>query len=893
MIGQTISHYRITEKLGAGGMGEVYRASDTKLGRDVALKVLPPAFASDPDRMARFSREAKLLAALNHPNIAAIHGLEELGGVRCLVLELVQGVTLAERIESGALPVAEALAIARQVAEALETAHEQGIVHRDLKPANIQITEAGAVKVLDFGLAKALDDEPSAAGTADSPTLSLAGTRAGIILGTAGYMSPEQAKGKRVDRRADIWAFGVVLYEMLAGRRLFVGETTSDILAGVIMAEIDLDLLPAATPPRIRELIRSCLERDPRQRLRDIGDARLVIERSLSSQPEPLLESTSTAAAPGRPGRNRLYAGAGALLLVAVAALAAWTLKPSAPGPPLRKFEIPVSDPEGGFISPTTLAISPAGNRIAYVAAGKLWVRELERLEPREIVSTPGVERPFWSPDGQWIAYGDGKKLWKIPAGGGQPTLLCQIEETFNQASGGAWGTDGRIVFTTGAAGLLEVSAQGGDPTAILTPDTETEEDFHNVSGLPGDKGLLFVVHRKQGYDTIDLLSAGKRKQIVQLPGQSIDDPLYSATGHILFHRTPTNAGIWALPFSLAKLAPAGEAFLIEADATNPAASGDGTLAYARAVGPAGLRQLAWLDRNGKLITMIGETQEHMSLYPVLTRDERLVAVRATSGERDVWAHDVVRGTKTRLTFAPVVTPWVDWSPDGKFIYFTTDGEKERRIAVKAADGSGKLRELASGDSPFVSSDGRYVFYHVLAKEWDIWQVKMSGDPLRDQVSSPESILTGPGNQTAPRVSPDGRFVAYQSDESGRTEVYLTQFPSGAGKWQVSTTGGQWPNWNGSGSELFYVTGDKVMAVQVTTAPALDLGVPRELFSRQLIGTAMLFDWIDGYDVTADGQRFLVVQSADAEAASPVPAGITVVQSWLSEFQSQLSANER
>jgi Tol biopolymer transport system component len=419
----------------------------------------------------------------------------------------------------------------------------------------------------------------------------------------------------------------------------------------------------------------------------------------------------------------------------------------------------------------------------------------------------------------------------------------------------------------------------------ILAPETEAEEDFHNVSGLPGDKGLIFVVHRKQGYDTIALLSEGKRQQILQLPGQSIDDPHYSASGHILFHRSPTNAGIWALPFSLAKLAPTGEAFLIEADAGSPSGAGDGTLAYTRAVGPAGLRQLAWLDRDGKLAGKIGETQENMALYPVLTRDGRMVAVRATSGERDVWAHDVVRGTKTRLTFAPVVVPWVDWSPDGKCIYFATDGEKEHRIAVKATDGSGKLRELASGDSPFVSSDGQYVFYHVMAKEWDLWYVKVGRDPLRDQVSAPESLLTGPGNQTAPRVSPDGRFVAYQSDESGRTEVYLTQFPSGAGKWQVSTTGGQWPHWNASGSELFYATGDKIMVVQVTTTPVLDLGVPRELLSRELIGTAMPFDWVDGFDVTADGQRFLIVQSADTEAASPVPAGITVVQSWFSEFR--------
>ena len=544
-----------------------------------------------------------------------------------------------------------------------------------------------------------------------------------------------------------------------------------------------------------------------------------------------------------------------------------------------------MSDPDGGYIAPSTLAISPAGDRIAYVAAGRLWVRELDRLESRELVSTPGVERPFWSPDGRWVAYGEGKKLWKIPADGGPATLLCQIEETFNAASGGAWGEDGRIVFTTEAAGLLGVSAQGGDPTVILTPDAENEEDFHNVSPLPGDKGLLFVVHRQQGYDTIDIFAGGKRHRVLQLPGQSIEDPVYSATGHILFHRTPTNAGIWALPFSLKKLAPSGEAFLIEADAARPTAAGDGTLAYTRAGGTGGLRQLAWLDREGRPAGTIGEAQENMSLYPVLTRDERQVAVRATSGERDVWAHDVVRGTKTRLTFAPVTTPWVDWSPDGNLVYFTTEGDKGNRVAVKAADGSGEPRELARGESPFVSLDGRYVFYHVLAKDWDIWYVKLDGDPLRGAVSAPESLLTGAGNQTAPRVSPDGRFVAYQSDESGRTEVYLAQFPSGTGKWQVSASGGGWPNWRGNGSELFYAAGDKIMVVDVALTPALDLGVPRELFSRELIGTAMPFDWVDGFDVTADGQRFLVVQAAEKKGEGQALAGITVAQSWFSEFK--------
>ncbi|MGD8394138.1 MAG: protein kinase [Candidatus Eiseniibacteriota bacterium] len=896
MIGQSIAHYRISERIGAGGMGEVYRASDTRLKRDVALKVLPEAFASDQERMQRFGREAQLLASLNHPNIAAIYGVEEANGTRCLVLELVPGEDLAQRLERGPLPLDEALEIARQVAEALESAHERGIVHRDLKPANIKVADDGTVKVLDFGLAKALEDEPGQ--TSDpthSPTLSIVATRAGVILGTAAYMSPEQAKGKTVDRRADIWAFGVVLYEMLTGTRLFTGDSPSEILAAVIMQEPDLGELPDAVPPRVRQLVARCLRKDPRARLRDIGDARIALEETLAGEPDVTITSGVDAAGGGRPHASSarttrrfqpLVLAAAALVIAVVAAALSWQLHPAVPGPPLRKFILPSMDPDGR-VSGLSLAVSPGGRMIAFTANDRLWVRDLDRLEPRVLDDTDGARAPFWSPDDAWIGYGTQGRLWKVPVSGGKPTALCELEEAFNSASGGAWGEDGRIVFCTGDGGLLAVSEQGGDPASIHVPDPESELDFHNVSALPDGRGHLFVVHRREGYDTIAVLADGERRQVIRHEGQEVSHPVYTRPGYILYDRWPLNNGIWALPFALDRLEATGEPFLVCAADDSPSVARDGTLAYRRRGNVATMRQLVEVDRDGRQVRTIGQPQEAMFLQPSLSPDGRRVAVCSRSDEElDVWLEDVERGTSTRLTFESGSEVWPGWHAGGEYvIYQIGTTPDQHQIAACRADGTDEPFTIVQGSAPLPTRDPSQLFVHRRGDGWDLWRVELDHDlaPVGEAVL----FIGGAGHQTAARLAPDGRHVVYQSDETGMTQVYVTGFPEAHGKWQVSVHGGQWPCWSGDGEQIFYVVDDAVMVVDVDTSAGIVLGQPEVLFTRTTTGASFAYDWIDGFDVSDDGQRFYMVRNVEPDAADDGPsqkAGIVLVENWFAEF---------
>ncbi|MFQ5930211.1 MAG: protein kinase, partial [Acidobacteriota bacterium] len=494
MIGKTISHYRVLEKLGEGGMGEVYRAEDTNLGREVAIKVLPDLFAQDPQRLARFEREAKLLASLNHPNIAAIHSFEHADGLHFLVLELVEGETLAERVAKGPLPVEEALEICRQVAEGAEAAHEKGVIHRDLKPANVKITPEGQVKVLDFGLAKALEGETPAADISHSPTLTEEMTRSGVILGTAAYMSPEQARGKAVDKRADIWAFGCVLYEGLVGRQVFGGETVTDIIGAIVHKEPDWNVLPEKTPWNIRALLRRCLEKDPDLRLRDIWDVRIEIKQALSGAVEKLPD-LAVARQPVWTLRRTLLLVSGMVLVTAVAGVIGWILKP-APELPLHKFELAVDSLEAGIETP--LAVSPDGKKVVYVSAGRLWIRELDQLEPRQLSRSEEARLPFWSPDSAFVGYVAAGKLWRVPVSGGESTTISDLQGGLVGGAGATWGSNGQIVFSRGGTGLLEVSARGGDPQPLLELDPKSEGDFHQPHFLPDGRGVLFVVHRKQ-----------------------------------------------------------------------------------------------------------------------------------------------------------------------------------------------------------------------------------------------------------------------------------------------------------------------------------------------------------------------------------------------------------
>src|SRR5262245_61325372 len=550
--GAPFGAYEILAPLGAGGMGEVYRARDLKLQRDVALKVLPDALARDADRRARFEREAHVLAALNHPGIAAIYGVAENRGVTALVLELVEGLTLEQHLAGRALPLEETTAIARQIAEALEAAHEAGIVHRDLKPANIKLRPDGSVKVLDFGLAKAIDGHSIIdAERSHMPTAVADATAAGLILGTAAYMAPEQARGRTVDKRADIWAFGAVLWEMLTGRRLFDGETLTDTLAAVLTREIDWSLLPGSTPPALVDLLHRCLERDPKKRLRDIGDVRLD-----QSAMTPLSSAGPTSSTTGRWWLWGLATAAALVAGIAIGRIGAGA--ETGPAPQEVRFTFTTDDP-------SFAAISPDGSMAVVASSGPLRVRDLAGLSLRELSGTDGAVKPFWSSDSRTIGFGRAGRLWRVSATGGAPVVICDLPGgSWDQDAGGAWLPDDTIVFTTGGSPLMRVPAAGGDPVRHLAADAG-ELHFHNTHALPDNRGLLYVVHRESLPDTLEVFADGKRKVLLRTPGQSIHDPVYSPTGHILFARAPTNEGVWALPFSLERLDATGTAYLVEA----------------------------------------------------------------------------------------------------------------------------------------------------------------------------------------------------------------------------------------------------------------------------------------------------------------------------------------
>ncbi len=880
--GHMLSHYRLQEKIGEGGMGVVWKATDTTLGREVAIKVLPELTATDAERLARFEREAKLLASLNHPGIATIHGFHQADGVRFLAMELAQGTTLAERLAHGALPIEEALPIGLQVAAALESAHEQGIVHRDLKPGNIQVSADGTVKVLDFGLAKALEPDSGSASSSRSPTLTTPATHAGVILGTAAYMSPEQAKGKPVDRRADIWAFGCVLLEMLTGTRTFGGDGVSEILAAVIMSSADLTKLPAGIPPRIRRLLGRCLEKDPRRRLRDIGEARLALEDTLAGVADEMASSPLATEAPSSKGGRWWTMAAGLLMLGAVVGAALTWLGAPAPTSrqPVRRFQVEASGPFRSGAVGSLLAISPDGGKVAWMESGRLRIRSLDRIDATEVALNEEPVMVFWSPDSAWLGYAAQGKLWKVPAGGGQGTILCHNLGNFDGGSGASWGPDGRIVLTKGAGGLFEVSALGGDAREFYPVDPNVENDLHYPYHLP-DGSILFVPHAAGGRpDRLCLLDGSTRKELYRSEGQTIRDPIYSSSGHILFHRDPVNPGIWALPFSLSRHESTGEPFLVAADADVPSVSRDGTLVYAP---DTDIRrsQLAWMDRSGKVVQTIGEPYQGWP-FPAVSPDGRRVATAVFEEDsREIWVHDLSRGTRSRLTFgarASYGSPF--WDADGRTVLYDEGGAWPFATRAVPADGGGAPRELRGGWSSALSHDGRYLVYMVNHPETlgDLYMTDMTSP-------SPEPVLflKGPGDQLWPRVSPDGHYIVYVSDESGKAQIHLRRFPSGEGSWQVSTSGGFWPHWSGRGDRLYYVD-DKNVLMEVDVdlrghSPVL--GNPKPIFTRPHIGWSLLFGWPAGFDVSPDGQRFLVnLPEARGSASS-----YTLVQNWFEEFR--------
>jgi serine/threonine protein kinase len=879
MINKTLAHYEVKEKIGEGGMGEVYRARDTKLGRDVALKFLPESFAVDAERLGRFEREAKLLATLNHANIAAIYGIEQSNSQRYLVLELVEGLDLAQRLAQGPIPEDDTLQVCLQVASALEAAHEQGVVHRDLKPANIKVTPDGRVKVLDFGLAKALELDSGSDHLSHSPTLLASSpTMQGVILGTAAYMSPEQARGKAVDRRADIWAFGCVLFEMLTAKQAFSGETLSDTLASVLKTHANWNLLPAGTPSAIRKLLHRCLDKDPKQRLRDIGEARIVLERVLRGEADEEAASPTVATARRAPLQKMVWPAA-AIVLAVVATAVAWSLKGGASDPPLRKFSLAIESEDGR--GPNHPVLSPDGTKVVYMLSGGLWLHEFSELAPRQLPTQDHADMPFWSHDGSFIGYLSDGELWKVPVGGGATVKICDPQPNFTGGRGASWGADDHIVFSYGSTdGLQQVSAQGGDPTPFLAISAETETDFHEPSLLPDGRGVVFVTHRKTGTaDTIELAADGKRTMLVRVEGQRLWHPVYSPSGHVLYRRSGPNGGIWALPFSLSGLEVTGEAFLVAGAGAYPSASSDGTLGYLRG-GSEDAYQLIWLGRDGTFGDPVGEPGPPALGDPALSPDgKRLAVVENRNDETDIWIHDLARGTRTRFTFAegPEFNP--EWSHDGSEIFYMH--QMKDSIFARRADGTGEPRPIAAGGSPSVSRDGQFLAFQMDRRET---QSDIEYMPL-DGSGEAKSFRATPADEFSPRISPDGRYLAYVSNESGQGEVYLTRFPSGEGKWQVSIGGGGHPQWARDGRKLFYRQGGcDIVEVTVDTEPVLALGKPVQITNCEEL--RLPTQWYRTYTVDGNGERFLILRIDRPEGAK-VDIGITVVQNWLAEFASR------
>ena len=877
--GSRLGLYEIVSAIGAGGMGEVYRARDTRLGRDVALKVLPEAFAADAERMGRFEREAKVLASLNHPNIATIHGMEESGNLQALVMELVEGQTLADRIAQGPIPLDEALPIAKQICEGFEYAHERGIVHRDLKPANVKITPDGAVKILDFGLAKALEGEgATASDPASSPTMSRLATQAGIILGTAAYMSPEQAKGKPVDRRADIWAFGCVLYEMLTGKHAFDGETVTDVLAAVVMKDPDWSLLPESMPPAIRKLLARCLKKDAKQRLQAIGEARITIEEALSGAGEETLPVERVTKGGG--GSRIAWAVAVLSVAAAVALGALLWLRAPAPAVPLQAS---VLGPKDYQLEPYRLAISPDGTKIAYVAysktsgGDKLWVRALNSTAAQPLAGTDGASSPFfWSPDSKSIGFFADGTLKKVDASGGPVISLADAK----QAGGGSWGKDGNIVFAPelGSQGLFTVSSAGGPVTSLMHLDpSQGQRNLLWPFFLPDGRHLLFYAWAAPGKEGGIYLLDLQTKEVRLL--RRADTKAEYAGGYLLFVE---GGNLMAQRFSLSSFALSGEAEPVAEDVQYDqhwaraafSAGSEGLLAYVR--GGAESSVLKWYARDGKEAGQVGSQARFsgVSLSPDGTKVATSV-LDAQGGKRDIWLYDVTWGTATRLTTDGLQAQHPVWSKVGSRIFYYDSGPKGSGIYSISNSGLGGSDFLDPVQGRIattsLSPDGSSLLYMKL--------LTGSGQPLlwihplapgkKDYAFPLSKLESGEG-----QFSPDGRWLAYESEESGRPEIYAVPFPSLSSRWQISTGGGAQPRWRGDGKEIYYIAPDaNLMSVPIeVSGNSLKPGKPEALFRTDIVAVA--WDYIQ-YDVTRDGQKFLVNSRLGQATQS-----ITIYANW-------------
>jgi len=861
--GTRLGGYQILASIGVGGMGQVFRARDSRLNRDVALKILPDAFASDPDRLARFTREAQVLASLNHSNIAHIHGLEESGDVRAIVMELVEGEDLSQRIARGALPLDQALPIAKQIAEALEAAHDQGVVHRDLKPANIMVRSDGVVKVLDFGLARPSDSPAaSTAAAVNSPTVtSPAMTVRGMILGTAAYMAPEQARGQAVSTRADVWAFGVIVWEMLTGRQLFDGATVSDTLAAVLKMEPEWSALPSGTPLSIRRLLRRCLNKDPRRRLADAADARLEIEDALDGV------HGDGPVAPAISGQRASVAWAAALVIggLAAGALVARVTRPAPVAPETTRSLVSIAPGQPGGANPleqrgggprptrTAVSLSPDGKTLVFGAiwggVPQLYAREMNQLSATPIAGTTGAGSPFFSPDGQWVGFWAAGKLQKVRLAGGPAVPLCDAASIF----GASWGSDDTIVFATARnGGLWRVSAPGGTPQ-VLTTLQEGEFSHRLPHMLPGGRAVIFTISKgAQRWDDTQVVvrSLTTGRQSVLIEGGA--DGRYVPTGHLVYVRLGT---LMAAPFDLDRLAVTGGATgLVDgvmqaanrnlSDMENTLAgqftvSDAGALVYLTGGALPGFeRVLAWADRQGHIEPLEAPPRSYSK--PRLSPDAGYISVSTQRDIRDVWRYDIARGAFNPIT-VDKQSGYSLFSPDGKrVVYRSGAAGGEDNLYWKAADGSGAAERLttsARSQTPSSwSPDGATIAYVEEGPSSGFFQFDIWGLSMADRTARP--IVQTAANEMSPEFSPDGRWLAYVSNESGREEVYAQPYPGPGERQLISNNGGEQPAWSPDGRELFYVQRDStnrlgnLLAVRISAARELQAGVPHPVFEH-------------------------------------------------------------
>ncbi len=915
--GTRLGPYEITSLLGTGGMGEVYRARDAKLGREVALKVVSPEFAHDEQRMGRFQREAKVLASFNHPHIAAIYGFEDSSNVAALVIELVEGPTLSERISSTAIPIEDALPIARQIADALEYAHERGIIHRDLKPANVKLTPDGNVKVLDFGLAKALQDDSSSGDLSNSPTLTMGSTKAGVILGTAAYMSPEQAKGKSADRRADIWSFGVVLFEMLSGKQAFGGETVSDSLAAIIKDVPDWSQLPPRTPPAIVDLLHRCLQKDPKQRLQAIGDARITIDEAIANPNAATAPSSSAAQiVPAQPASRSIlpWLVAAALALALLAALMYPRFAHNAGAQRTVQLNLPI--PAGQFVDTVNgaaLAISPDGLRVTYCTresgsdVSRLFVRDLDKSAPVELDSSAVISGPFFSPDSQWIAYFSAGALKKVSVHGGAPTTLANAAGL----RGGSWGDDGTIVVPAGFTTVLSrIPAAGGTFVPLTRFDSSRRENTHRWPDvLPGSKAVIYTASDDNNFFghasvLVAKMNSGESKVLVE----NAYFGRYIPGGYLAYVSQGT---LFVAPFDLDSLKLSGPAVPvihdIQSDISNGgsefSASASGTLVYLTGTTVNKNLNLVMVDRHGNSTVLLKDQAD--AAEPRFSPDGKKLAFQ--KGSSGIWVYDIERQLLAPLTSDGTDAIFARWTPDGSRIAYThvsQDIGSGHGIFWRRADGLGEESQLTPPDflNAFPtdwSADGKTLLLERISPSdgtccegWTL-AIGADGKPQPPQRLSPQTagtsvlgqITTRFNTTPSPSFSPDGRWISYATADSGLPHIFVVPYPSLNGKWQVSPDFGLGARWSTTHHELFYLAVGEIVSVSYSVENGAFIpGKPETV----LKGDFEMRNPFSSYDVTNDGQHFVVFQ-APKTGATPV-AEPSVILNWAESIRPIVAA---